>query len=220
MDRLEEPKVFKFYVTHVEPLNGALLKIWGQTAESYAIAKTIEGYIWQLRESFNATHQWIPKNVNELCINIIVLAKYQNERYERARVLNAKATEGLVRVHFIDYGYMDVVGLKDIRLLDMPECRELRTHNALALEFVLCNVSSTYQAGWGNNLELIRKSLCLKRVDAKITEYCGRHRLVDLNINGENVSSHLINHQFAIFSNVAAILQKYEQKKGSIQLFC
>lgn len=211
--KAEESKPFKFYVTHVEPLNGSLLNIWGQTFESYSICKNIEAWISQSTEQLDASLQSVPKSVEELSLNTVVLAKYQNERYQRARVVNARRTDGLVQVqlHFIDYGYFDLALLKDIRLLVSPEYRKLRDLWPLALEFVLCNVSSTFQVGWGNNLSDIRNSLCGKSMEARITGTCERRRLIDLNINGQNVSSYLINHQVAHLSNVASILQKYEK---------
>ncbi|XP_054006330.1 tudor domain-containing 6-like isoform X1 [Hylaeus anthracinus] len=187
------------FVTHVEA-EDSLLKIWGQVDKNSATC--IERMILPLGEQFARSQGCIDARTSNLRINALCCARFQNEGYYRARVINIRA-DGMVVLQFIDYGNIEVLPPQEIHLIEnIPGSESLQSFPPVAFEFTLMNVLPV-NGIWENKIiESIKKSLCYNEYKILICAVINNHRFIKLWYNNENFSDLLIDRHMAVRATV------------------
>ncbi|XP_076634241.1 protein tudor isoform X2 [Colletes latitarsis] len=183
------------FVTHVEAKD-SLLKIWGQVDKNAATC--VERMILPLVEQFARSQGCIgPSSIN-LRINALCCARFQNEGYYRARVINIR-TDGMVVLQFIDYGNIEVLPPREIHLLEnIPGSESLQSFPPVAFDFTLMHVLPI-NGIWENKIiDSIKKSLWYNEYKILIHTVINNHRLIKLRYNNEDFSELLIDRHMAV----------------------
>ncbi|XP_011690886.1 PREDICTED: maternal protein tudor isoform X2 [Wasmannia auropunctata] len=181
------------FVTHVEP-DDIYLKIWGQVDKQAATA--IEHYIYPLIDQFNQGYG-CPTKASRLIPGTLCCARFQTEGYYRAKILNVRP-DGMIVVHFIDYGNVEVLLPNDIHLLDNIRGAEpLQAYGPMAGEFTLLNVLPVNGVWENRTIETIKKTICYNEYRALI-QTLNNHRLIKLWCNNEDLSELLVKERIAL----------------------
>nr|XP_034196257.1 maternal protein tudor-like isoform X2 [Osmia lignaria]XP_034196258.1 maternal protein tudor-like isoform X2 [Osmia lignaria] len=189
---LEEVIIF---VTHVEA-EGPFLKIWGQIDKNSATC--VERMILPLVEQFTRSQGCIGPLAANLHINALCCARFQNEGYYRARVINIQP-DGMVVLQFIDYGNIEVLPPQEIHLLDtIPGSESLKSFPPVAFDFALMNVLPINDVWENKIIESIKKSLWYNEYKILIGSVVNNYRFIKLWYNNEDFSELLIKKHMAI----------------------
>ncbi|XP_043252575.1 tudor domain-containing 6-like isoform X3 [Colletes gigas] len=183
------------FVTHVEAKD-SLLKIWGQVDKNAATC--VERMILPLVEQFARSQGCVgPSSIN-LHINALCCARFQNDGYYRARVINIR-TDGMVVLQFIDYGNIEVLPHQEIHLLEnIPGSESLQSFPPVAFDFTLMHVLPV-NGIWENKIiDSIKKSLWYNEYKVLIHTVINNHRLIKLRYNNEDFSELLIDRRMAV----------------------
>ncbi|KOC69222.1 Maternal protein tudor [Habropoda laboriosa] len=183
------------FVTHVEA-EDAFLKIWGQVDKNSATC--VERMILPLVEQFARSQGCIGPQAANLHINALCCARFQNDGYYRAKVINIRA-DGMVVLQFIDYGNVEVLSPQEIHLLEnIPGSESLQSFPPVAFDFTLMNVLPV-NGTWENKIiESIKKTLWYNEYKVLIHTVVNNHRFIKLWYNNEDFSELLINRHMAI----------------------
>lgn len=183
------------FVTHVEA-EGSFLKIWGQVDKNAATC--VERMILPLVEQFTRSQGCIGSLAANLHINALCCARFQNEGYYRARVINIRP-DGMVVLQFIDYGNIEVLSPQEIHLLDtIPGSESLQSFPPVAFNFALMNVLPVNDVWENNIIESIKKSLRYNEYKILIRSVVNNYRFIKLWYNNEDFSELLIKRHMAI----------------------
>ncbi|CAH0557520.1 unnamed protein product [Brassicogethes aeneus] len=99
------------YITHVEP-EGPFLKLWGQIDKQTPIL--VEGVLKSLTPQLdNGLYDINLENVQH---GKLVCAKYKDNKYYRARIINV-SPNGYVEVNFFDFGNREILPFQNLRHL-------------------------------------------------------------------------------------------------------
>ncbi|XP_020289417.1 maternal protein tudor isoform X3 [Pseudomyrmex gracilis] len=190
---MQTPSEAFLFVTHIEPDN-VFLKIWGQTDKR--TAGEVERLINSLLPHFNQGYG-CPLKVTKSIVSEVCCAKFQNEGYYRATILDIRS-DGMILVYFIDYGNTEVVLPHEVHLLSgIPGAEHLKAIPPMATEFVLSNVLPK-NGIWDNEMiSTIKSYLCYN--EYKISIYVVNNRyLIQLWFNNEDFSKVLVNDNMAL----------------------
>ncbi|XP_066589234.1 maternal protein tudor [Prorops nasuta] len=207
---LPQNKEFVIFVTHIEEEN-SFLKIWGQTDKTAAtfVERTIFPYI----EHFALSAGCTGINVRNIPLNTMCCAKFQNDGYYRAKILNI-LPDNTVLLHFIDYGNIAKVSPEDVFLLDnFPNTEELQMHPAVAFDFVLANVIPINKTWDEKILNSIRNTITYNEYKALLYSESNDYRFIKISCNGEDFGDMLVKQNMAI----PATLQEMFRLKSMIQ---
>ncbi|CAK9800681.1 Maternal protein tudor [Anthophora plagiata] len=183
------------FVTHVEA-EDVFLKIWGQVDKNSATC--VERMILPLVEQFARSQGCIGPQAANLHINALCCARFQNDGYYRAKVINIRA-DGMVVLQFIDYGNVEVLSPQEIHLLEnIPGSESLQSFPPVAFDFTLMNVLPINGAWENKIIESIKKTLWYNEYKVLIHSVVNNHRLIKLWYNNEDFSELLINRHMAI----------------------
>ncbi|XP_078047780.1 protein tudor isoform X2 [Augochlora pura] len=183
------------FVTHVEAEN-SFLKIWGQVDKNAGTC--VERMILPLVEQFAQSQGCIGSRAGTLRINALCCARFQNEGYYRAKVININPDNTIV-LQFIDYGNIEVLSPQEIHLLEnIPGSESLQSFPPVAFEFILMNVLPI-NGIWENRIiELIKQSLCYSEYKISIHTIINNHRFIKLCYNDDDFGALLIKRRMAI----------------------
>ncbi|XP_061943074.1 maternal protein tudor isoform X1 [Apis cerana] len=183
------------FVTHVEAEN-SFLKIWGQVDKNSATC--VERMILPLVEQFARSQGCVGSQSANLRINALCCARFQNEGYYRAKVINIRA-DSMVVLQFIDYGNIEVLPPQEIHLLEsIPGSESLQSFPPVAFDFTLMHVLPI-NGIWENNIiESIKKTLWYNEYKILIHTVVNNHRFIKLWYNNEDFSELLINKHMAM----------------------
>ncbi|XP_076380024.1 protein tudor isoform X1 [Megalopta genalis] len=183
------------FVTHVEP-EDSFLKIWGQVDRNAGTC--VERMILPLVEQFARSHGCIGSRAGCLRINALCCARFQNEGYYRAKVININPDNTVV-LQFVDYGNIEVLPPQEIHLLEnITGSESLRSAPPAAFEFILMHVLPM-NGIWDNEIiELIKKTLCYNEYKISIQAIINNRRFIKLCFNNEDFSEILIKKHMAI----------------------
>lgn len=194
---MQTPSEAFLFVTHIESDN-IFLKIWGQTDKR--TAGEVERLINSLLPHFNQGYG-CPLKVTKSIVNELCCAKFQNEGYYRATILDINS-DGMILVYFIDYGNTEVVLPHEVHLLSgIPGSEHLKAIPPMAAEFILSNILPK-NGIWDNEIiNTIKSYLCYN--EYKISVYMVHNRyLIQLWFNNEDFSKVLINDNMALPATV------------------
>ncbi|XP_076298392.1 protein tudor-like isoform X2 [Lasioglossum baleicum] len=187
------------FVTHVEAEN-SFLKIWGQVDKNSGTC--VERMILPLAEKFARSQDCVGSRANNLHLNALCCARFQNEGYYRAKVINIRP-DGMVVLQFIDYGNIEVLPPQEIHLLEsIPGAESLQSYPPVAFDFTLANVLPINEIWENKIIELIKKSLCYNEYKILIHSVINNHRFIKLWYNNEDFSELLINRHMALGTTV------------------
>ncbi|XP_012147140.2 protein tudor isoform X1 [Megachile rotundata] len=183
------------FVTHIEA-EDSFLKIWGQVDKNSATC--VERMILPLVEHFIRSQGCVGPLAANLHINALCCAKFQNEGYYRARVINIRS-DGMVVLQFIDYGNIEVLPPQEVHLLDtIPGSESLQSLPPVALDFTLMHVLPV-NGIWENKIiESIKKTLRYNEYKILFHSMVNNHRFIKLWCNNEDFSELLIKRHMAI----------------------
>ncbi|XP_017761897.1 PREDICTED: maternal protein tudor [Eufriesea mexicana] len=183
------------FVTHVEA-EDSFLKIWGQVDKNSATC--VERMILPLVEQFARSQGCVGPQSTNLHINSLCCARFQNEGYYRAKVINIRA-DGMVVLQFIDYGNIEVLPPQEIHLLEnIPGSESLQSFPPVAFDFTLMHVLPVNGAWENKIIESIKKTLWYNEYKILIHTVGNNHRFIKLWYNNEDFSELLIKKHMAI----------------------
>ncbi|XP_037971215.2 maternal protein tudor isoform X2 [Plutella xylostella] len=186
-------RAFRLFVTHVDS-DGPFLKICGQLDKQAALM--IESLIDSSRENFEKGIGAVPPAaIHE---GIICAAKYKDGTYYRAKIVSTTTlSNGLVGVHFIDYGNKDIISLSTIRFLDSydPLLLQLRGQ---ASDYYVARVMHP-AARWDEPLLLkLQALLCYSEYPVNVEAQTRTIPIVSILFQGNDLSQHLVNNKYGI----------------------
>lgn len=183
------------FVTHVEA-EDLFLKIWGQVDKNSATC--VERMILPLVEQFARSQGCVGPQSTNLHINSLCCARFQNEGYYRAKVINIR-DDGMVVLQFIDYGNIEVLPPQEIHLLEnIPGSESLQSFPPVAFDFTLMQVLPI-NGVWENKIiESIKKTLWYNECKILIHTVVNNHRFIKLWYNNEDFSELLIKKHMAM----------------------
>ncbi|KAJ2943611.1 hypothetical protein O0L34_g16719 [Tuta absoluta] len=183
---------FRLYVTHVDG-EGHFLKISGQLDQPSSLM--IESLFETARDNLEKGIGIVPPAaIHE---GIICAAKYKDGTYYRAKIINTtNLANGLVGVHFIDYGNKDIISLSTIRFLDNYDPMFLQLRGQ-ASDYYLSRV---YTSGrWEEPLLLkLQSLLCYAEYPATIEATTRTMPIISIQFKGNDLSTHLVANRFGI----------------------
>ncbi|XP_015430080.1 PREDICTED: maternal protein tudor [Dufourea novaeangliae] len=189
------------FVTHVEA-EDSFLKIWGQVDKNSATC--VERMILPLVEQFARSQGCVESRAANLHVNALCCARFQNEGYYRAKVINIRP-DGMVVLQFIDYGNIEVLPPQEIHLLEnIPGSESLQSFPPVAFDFTLMYVLPVNGIWESKIIELIKKTLWYNEYKILIHTVINNHRFIKLWYSNEDFSELLIKRHMA----VAATLQE------------
>lgn len=186
------------FVTHVEG-DRECLKIWGQ--QDMATATCVERFIYPLVERFSQGYG-CPSKSNPPIIGALCCGRFKNDGYYRAKILDVRC-DGMIVVHFIDYGNIEILPPNDVHLLgNIPGAEPLQTYPAMATDFILLKVLPI-NGVWENRIiDSIKNILCYNEYRAVVSNIANNRCLVKLWYNNEDFSDILIRKHLAISANM------------------
>ncbi|KAG7199166.1 hypothetical protein KM043_018050 [Ampulex compressa] len=196
------------FVTHVD-VEDLYLKIWGQLDKN--AAASVERMVLPLVEQFARGLGCPGSQPNDLRVNDLCCARFQNEGYYRARVLNV-CSDGMVVLHFIDHGNIEILPLQEIHLLQhIPGSESLQTFPPVAYEFTLAHLLPINGIWENKTVESIKKILCYNEYNIQVQTVIDKHRLIKMWYNNEDFAELLINKQMAIPATLMEMFRKQLQ---------
>ncbi|CAL7945702.1 unnamed protein product [Xylocopa violacea] len=205
------------FVTHVEA-EDTFLKIWGQVDKNSATC--VERMILPLVEQFARSQGCIGSQSANLCINALCCARFQNEGYYRAKVINIRP-DGMVVLQFIDYGNIEVLPPQEIHLLEnISGSESLQSFPPVAFEFTLMNVLPVNTVWENKIIESIKKTLWYNEYKILIHTVVNNHCFIKLWYNNEDFSELLIKEHMAIRATLQDMFRsKRVQPVCGIQMY-
>lgn len=176
------------YVTFVEK-EGPFLKIWGQTDKERSVY--VEEFLTSISAQFDlGVAKLSPEHVQ---LNTLVCARYKDNKYYRARVLNNTfLREGFVEVCFLDYGNKDVVAIDNLRSLqNFPT--SFISIPPLATGFIFAEAHCVGGGEWNDTIfESIVKELKYREVHCQLLSPATQYYLIKIFIDTTDLCSVLI----------------------------
>lgn len=186
------------FVTHVEGDRG-YLKIWAQQ-DTHA-ANYVDRFIYTLTEQLSQGYG-CPSKSNPPIINTLCCSRFKNDGYYRAKILDVHC-DGMIAVHFIDFGNIEVVPSNHVHMLSgIPGSEPLLTYPPLATEFILPNVLPINGIWENKTIEKIKNILCYNGYRALVNNVVDKHLIMKLWYDNENFSDLLIKRQLALPANM------------------
>lgn len=183
------------FVTHVEA-EDTFLRIWGQVDKNSATC--VERMILPFVQQFTQSQGCVGPQSGNLCVNALCCARFQNEGYYRARVINVRA-DGMVVVQFIDYGNIELLPPQEIHILENIHGSEsLQSFPPVAFEFTLMHVLPINGIWEEKIIDSIKKSLCYSDYKILIHSVVSNHRFIKLWYNNEDFSELLVKRHMAL----------------------
>lgn len=193
----ERPMGIRLHVTHLDG-EDHFLKVCGQVDKQAPMM--LESLFLAARENLEHGIGAVPASaIHE---GIVCAAKYKDGTYYRAKVVNlAKISNGLVGVHFIDYGNRDIISLSTIRLFDKYDPMFLQLRGQ-ATDYYLARL--IHPAGkWEDALlQKLQTLLCYSEYSATI-ESNTRIALISIKFKGQDLSNHLASIRFGVAITIA-----------------
>lgn len=176
------------YVTHIDK-EGPYLKIWGQTDRNLPIG--IEKALQQMNPQFDQG-QFLPTS-EELKLGKLICARFKDGNYYRARITNTNFLhQGMIEVHFLDYGNKDFVQTVNTRTLTGSSA-SLISIPPQAKEFVLANVTHSGVSWEDNVFEIISSELRYLEFQLIPIFQIANCLVIKLFKSGEDISLNFIN---------------------------
>lgn len=194
----EISRPFSLYVTHVQG-DGHFLKISGQLDKQASLM--LEALFEAARENLEKGVGAVPPGA--IHQGIICAAKYRDGTYYRAKITNTtNLPNGLVGVHFIDYGNKDTISLSTIRFLDSYDPMFLKL-GGQASDYYLSRVMHP-SGKWEEPLILKLQSLiCYAEYSATIEVHTRTLPIISIQFKGTDLSTHLVASRFGVALPVA-----------------
>lgn len=143
-------------------------------------------------EQFAQSPGCVGPQAANLRVNALCCARFQNEGYYRARVINVRA-DGMVVLQFIDYGNIEVLPPQEIHLLENIHGSEaLQACPPVAFDFTLMHVLPVNGVWDDKIIESIKKTLWYNEYKILIHTVINNHRFIKLWYNSEDFSELLI----------------------------
>lgn len=204
------------FVTHVEA-EDIFLKIWGQVDKNSATC--VERMILPLVEQFARSPGCVGPQLAKLGINALCCARFQNEGYYRAKVINIRA-DGMVVLQFIDYGNIEVLPPKEVHLLEnISGSESLQSFPPVAFEFTLMHVLPVNNV-WDNKvIESIKKTLWYNEYKILIHSVVNNHRLIKLWYNNEDFSELLIKRHMAVRTTIQEMFRSKCVRQSQVPIY-
>ncbi|XP_023023151.2 protein tudor isoform X2 [Leptinotarsa decemlineata] len=175
------------YITFVEK-EGPFLKLWGQTEKNNAVY--VEQYLAGLCPQFDAGKSKI--HPDSLQCGTLVCAKYNDDKYYRARIVNILVRDSLVEVIFIDFGNKDIVSCENIRSLHICPSSFISIP-PLAAGFIFGEAHCVGGGEWNEAIfESIAKDIKYREVQCHLLAQATQYYLVKLFLDGTDLCSLLI----------------------------
>ncbi|XP_043528677.1 tudor domain-containing 6-like isoform X3 [Frieseomelitta varia] len=204
------------FVTHVEA-EDVFLKIWGQVDKNSATC--VERMILPLVEQFARSQGCVGPQLANLRINALCCARFQNEGYYRAKVINIRA-DGMVVLQFIDYGNIEVLPPQEIHLLEnIPGSESLQSFPPVAFDFTLMHILPINNV-WDNKvIESIKKTLWYNEYKILIHSVVNNHRLIKLWYNNEDFSELLIKRHMAVRTTMQEMFRSKCVQQSQVPIY-
>lgn len=189
----EIPRSFRLYVTHVDG-EGHFLKISGQLDQQASLM--IESLFETARENLErGVGAAAPGSIHE---GIVCAAKYKDGTYYRAKVINmTNIANGLVGVHFIDFGNKDIISLSTIRFLDNYDPMFLQLRGQ-ATDYYLARVINP-SGRWEDTMIMkIQGLLCYSEYSITLDVHTQTLPLISIQFKGNDLSTHLVSIRFGM----------------------
>ncbi|CAF4926518.1 unnamed protein product [Pieris macdunnoughi] len=185
---------FRLFVTHVDG-EGFFLKISGQLDQqsSMMIESLLKLAVENLESGIGAIPPGTPVPEGVVCA-----AKYKDGIYYRAKILSIKnIANGLVGVHFIDYGNKDTISLSTIRYLNKYDPMLLQIPGQ-ASDYYLSRL--IHESGcWDERLLLkLQSLLCYAEYPATIDANTRTIPVISIQFKGNDLSNHLVTNKFGM----------------------
>ncbi|CAH2090850.1 unnamed protein product [Euphydryas editha] len=210
----EIQRAFRLYVTHVDG-EGHFLKISGQLDQQSSLM--VESLFESARENLEQGVGAVPPAaIHE---GVICAAKYKDGTYYRAKIINiTNLANGLVGVHFIDYGNKDIISLSTIRFLDSYDPMFLQLRGQ-ATDYYLSRVMHP-SGRWEEPLLLkLQSLLCYAEYPASVDAQTRTLPIISIQFKGNDLSTHLVSNRFGIALPVpkqeVLLLQMADNQQGT-----
>lgn len=178
--------LFRLFVTFVD-YDGPLLKISGQVDEQSATM--VKNVIDSTSEVFDQGMG--TPSAGAILEGMLCVAKYKDGTYCRAKVLStANINNGLIYVHFIDYGNRDVVSLSTVRLLDSNN--PLHQIRGQANDYYLARVVSQSGVWEEHTILKLRSLLCYNEYNVSIDARTYTLPIISIEYQKNDLSQHLV----------------------------
>lgn len=175
------------YITFLEK-EGSFLKIWGQTDRNIPIA--IEKSLAQGKADFDQGH-FVPP-AESLYVGQLLCAKYKDGMYYRARITNLSLRhQGIIEVHFIDYGNKDYLPYVNTRLMTNA-LASLVTIPPQSKDFILAQITHVGLQWDENVVMMISNEIRYIEMQFNILAQVGPYSLIRLSTGGEDLASNLV----------------------------
>lgn len=194
----ENSRSFGLYVTHVDG-EGPFLRISGQLDQQAPLM--IESLFEAARENLEKGIGAVPPGaIHE---GVICAAKYKDGMYYRAKVTNTtNLANGLVGVHFIDFGNKDIISLSTIRFLDTYDPMFLHLLGQ-ANDYYLSRVMSP-SGRWEEPLLLkLQSLLCYAEYPISIDAQTRSLPIISVQFKGNDLSTHLVSVRFGVATSLS-----------------
>lgn len=185
---MEVSQVINLFVTYVEK-EGPFLKLWGQSEKGRSVH--IEQILLGVSPQFDAGVGKVAAEV--LQPGTLVCAKYKDNKYYRARILNNDFIhQDFVEVTFLDYGNKDVIPCANIRSLqNFPT--SFISIPPLAIGFIFAEAHAPGGGEWNEtNFQNISKEIRGREVQCHLLTQATNYYLVKILIDGTDLCNVLI----------------------------
>ncbi|XP_026733663.1 maternal protein tudor-like isoform X2 [Trichoplusia ni] len=189
----EHPRNFRLFVTDVDG-EGHFLRISGQVDHqaSLMIESLFDAARANLEKGVGAVP---PAAIHE---GAICAAKYKDGTYYRAKVINtASLSNGLVGVHFIDYGNKDMISLSAIRFFDNYDPLFLQLRGQ-ATDYYLSGVMNPSGRWEEPHLLKLQSLLCYAEYSATVEAQTRTSTIISIQFKGTDLSTHLLSIRFGV----------------------
>ncbi|XP_056634538.1 maternal protein tudor-like [Diorhabda sublineata] len=207
---------FNVYVTFVEK-EGPFLKFWGQTDKSKAIF--VEQFLSGVTPQFDAGVGKI--STEHLVPGLTVCVKYHDNKYYRAKVLNAFVQEGFLEVNFIDFGNKETIACEEVRSFQ-SFLSSVSTIPPLAVSFIIAEAHCVGGGKWNDaTFDRIAKEIKYRDVQCTLLAQATHHYLVRISVEGIDICHHFIQKSLMqpipLQAQQAVLLSMSMQKQSSPQ---
>ncbi|XP_023246268.1 maternal protein tudor isoform X2 [Copidosoma floridanum] len=192
-----EDKPFPFLVTHVEA-DGLFLKIWAQTDES--IVQSVNAILNEIQDQLGYAISGV-NSLSSFPPNTRCCARRSNssEYYHRAKVIGIRS-DGMLKLHFIDYGIVNFAPLNSVRLLDgISEANYLFSLPDAASPFILGEVGPINNH-WHEDVVSAINSILVSNQYVGTYRTVGLYRVIRFNAFGDDFSKVLVRKNMALYN--------------------
>lgn len=194
----EISRSFRLYVTHVDG-DGHFLRISGQLDQQSSLM--VESLFKTARENLEKGIGAVtPGAIQE---GIICAAKYKDGAYYRAKVINMSSiSNGLVGVHFIDFGNKDIISLSTIRFLDKYDPMFLQLRGQATDYYLSCVINPSGR--WEEPILMkLQSLLCYSEYSVALDVHTQTLPLISIQFKGNDLATHLISIRFGMAIPIA-----------------